>query len=791
MSETWPEPLQTQLTHLLARRQRSMYLTIIFKLILKSRWKENELLWMQVQATNMTAAILAALHEEPGRRRDDGALALITAMFAADDQGKDAKKLRDILSSRFSRRTGFTVKDFPLTGATRTSVFMKCAEIMLGWYEKLIPSLNLNSERKLVSVVDKGDPQKRKRKLIITTPTLHEVYETWEQLNTQLQAAEAEEMPFGRNRGTPLGQLGQQRRDLRWIRRRLVSRDIIKLTLQHLAELLTPDPDNRVALLAAKRAFHPWRRAHPNNQRRRRPKPTQQKVRQNAVRRSYIHQHSYDEPGQRVRLEQLSNPERWRLREELSELLLFAEQFDRIAAAVDTLLLPRIPSFPEVEPFPQVNEQARRSHEHALALRRFQKMPRNDSETPELMAHRETAARNDWLKSASELTQPKLHPIGFTRTGRPPDFRSFALLFDRRNGSYALSIEVPGKHLPEAEVHHDYRNLYFVNFPETQFAPKPSKKLIVCALENGYKYHHLRFIRDILQAQYDAQEQAWLAQGGVSALTIEECLPPGDAPFSTAEITSRFNSAGYPEFYLHLPVPVTPLDSLGIPKAIIGLHEHEDGYSYAIQKRSGELILGDLVIPKWVDPYENVRSSDNYVFETAVAIVKLGIEHRACIGIENSWWKKRTPSLDSGENRAAFARPSREIAGIVHYKAALNGLLTPHFAWGVAPRGCGQCGYGQDKSIPFPAGSQPIQQRQPLTTCPTCITQTLEQQKGVYRQRCTVCERSWPMTERIYSCKQCGTTRPRRYNTALIVLHHTIEQLGTNQTEDPENVLDS
>src|SRR4051794_7790100 len=193
MSETWPEPLQTQLTHLLARRQRSMYLTIIFKLILKSRWKENELLWMQVQATNMTAAILAALHEEPGRRRDDGALALITAMFAADDQGKDAKKLRDILSSRFSRRPGFTIKDFPLTGATRTGVFMKCAEIMLSWYEKLIPALNFNIERKLVSVVNESDPQKRKRKLIITTPTLHEVYETWEQLNTQLQAAEAEE----------------------------------------------------------------------------------------------------------------------------------------------------------------------------------------------------------------------------------------------------------------------------------------------------------------------------------------------------------------------------------------------------------------------------------------------------------------------------------------------------------------------------------------------------------------------------------------------------------------------
>ncbi len=790
MSATWPESLQIRLERLLARRMRSSYLTIIFKLVLKSRWKENELLWMQVQSTNMAAAILAALCEEPGKRRDDGALALITAMFAAE-KGKDAKQLRDILSSLFSHRPGFTVKDFPLTGATRTGVFMKCAEIMLGWYEKFIPALSFNIARELVTVVAESDTQKPKRKLVITTPALVEVYKTWERLNTRLKEAEAEEMPFGRNRGTLLGQLGKQRRDLRWLKRLLISHEIIELTLQHIAVILTPDPDNQVALQAAKRAFHPWRRAHPNNHRRRRQKPTQQGVRQSAVRASYIHQRSYDEPGQRVRLDQLSKRELWRLREELSEQLQFAEQFGRIAAAVDTLLLPRIPSFPGVEPIPQIGEQATRSHEQELALMRFQRLPRNDSETPEQMENRETTTRNEWLKRTSELTRPKLHPIGFTKTGRPLDNRAFALLYDRRNGSYALSIEIPGKHLPKGDVQHDYSNLYFVNFPETQFAPNPSKKLIVCALENGYKYHHLRFIHDILIAQREAQEQTWRAQCGAAKMPLEECLPPGDAPLSTAEITSRVNRAGHSEFYLHLSAPVIPLESLGIPESIIGIHEHDEGYSYAIQKHSGELILGDLIIPKWVDPYENVRPSDNYVFETAVAIVRLGIEHNACIGIENTWWKKRTPSLDPDENRASFARPSREIAGIVRYKAALNGLLRPHFTWGVAPRECGQCGYGHDKSMPIPSSTRPIQQRQPLTTCPTCKTKTLQQQKGVYRQRCTICERSWPMTERVYTCRQCSTTRPRRYNAAFIALRYTIEQLGTDRSEESENTLDS
>src|SRR6266496_4238589 len=204
MTVAWPEPLQTQLEHLLAKRIRSSHLTIIFKLFLKSRWKENELLWMQVQVTNMTAAILTALHEEPGKRRDDGALALITSMLAADDKRKDAKHLRDILSSLFSRRPGFTVKDFPLTGDTRRGVFMKCAEIMLGRYEKFIPALGFNIERKLVTVVDESDAQKRRRKLVVTTPALHEIYEAWERLNMRLKEAEAEEMPFGRNRGTPL-----------------------------------------------------------------------------------------------------------------------------------------------------------------------------------------------------------------------------------------------------------------------------------------------------------------------------------------------------------------------------------------------------------------------------------------------------------------------------------------------------------------------------------------------------------------------------------------------------------
>src|SRR5262249_42732408 len=159
---------------------------------------------------------------------------------------------------------------------------------------------------------------------------------------------------------------------------------------------------------------------------------------------------------------------------------------------------------------PQLLEQARRSHQHTLALRRFQRLPRDDRETGEEMENRETQARNDWLKRASELTRPDLHPIGFTRTGRPPEYSSFSLLYDRRNGSYALSIEIHGKHTPKEPVTHDYSNLYFVNFPETQFAPKPTKKLIVCALEYGYKYHHLRFVHDILEAQRAIQERTWM-----------------------------------------------------------------------------------------------------------------------------------------------------------------------------------------------------------------------------------------------------------------------------------------
>lgn len=795
----WPDAVQTYFNRLMSRRGKQIYLTASFKLHLKSRWKENELLWMQVQATNMTSAILKAVEESPFQPRDDGALALITDMLTQGSGFKNARHLLNILSATYSKRLGFTTKEFPIPGVVRTAVFGKCAEILLAWYMKFISVLGMNIERQWVTVDSPNDDDTPTRRFVYGVPSVTDVYQAWAKMETELKDAEKEEVPFGRHRGIPFGEVGMQRRELRWLLKRLIPKEDITTTLKAVEILLTPDPDNVAATHAAKRVFHPWRLAPRNVPTSRRRASTQRGIRQRSARVSYIDQRIPDTAGQRIRLGLLHKNELWRLRDELQEQLQFVDQFTKIRGSVETLLKPRVPHMPYVSAIPSLEEWRKRERDYVLALHRFDKPIGDKDTTPEQLLKRERATTNNLLQRSSDLIRPPLQPIGFTRTGRPSidktstsgrisGYGSFALLYDRRTGDYSLYIPVPGKYLPKDWHFKNDGHLYFFNFPESPFAPSSNKKVVVCSLEYGDEYHDNRLLHTILERQREAQHRTWMMRSGTENSPIEQCLPPGDAPVSAAEITSVVNVHGHLEFYAHLSVPVDVPACLVVPESVIGIHEHEEGYSYAILKSNGEVCCGDLIIPKWVDPYEGARPSDNYAFEVAVALVKLSKQYNGYIGLENTWWKKKAPSLNRNENRVVFARPSRKIADILQYKAELSGLLKPHFTWGRSAKECGHCGHGHDKTVSLASKDWPIIQYQPLTMCPMCSTKTLQKEDANMRQQCTTCERSWPISERMFTCRQCGTSRPERYNSALVVARYTLEQLE-GKDQNSENVV--
>jgi hypothetical protein len=140
-------------------------------------------------------------------------------------------------------------------------------------------------------------------------------------------------VPFGRHRGKTLRQVGK--REVRWLRDRLIAEEVARETLQHIEVLLEPErsanePEQQ---RAARQARHPWRR-------------------QTGIQRktwvSRAFQRSLDVKAPLVRLKTLSTAELLPLQAELEEMLEFSIQFAAIRDAVDLFLSPAPARYPTV-----------------------------------------------------------------------------------------------------------------------------------------------------------------------------------------------------------------------------------------------------------------------------------------------------------------------------------------------------------------------------------------------------------------------------------------------------------
>lgn len=242
----------------------------------------------------------------------------------------------------------------------------------------------------------------------------------------------------------------------------------------------------------------------------------------------------------------------------------------------------------------------------------------------------------------------------------------------------------------------------------------------------------------------------------------------------------RRDAQAKPEFYVHLSVTVSCTVSRPLAHHVIGIHEHQHGYSYAVLGLDGSVardvqgaeLVGDVTIPAHVDPAKGAKANtNNYVFEVANAIVRIAGD--AFIGIEDTSWMKGASSLSRSQNRDTFRRPSQRIAGIIGDKALRAGLPRPLSIRGIAPtRDCAAC---NTRHAP---GTYTLITRQ-VIACPRCETTRLVTDEHRCEGCGQPCEDSEVRNKLLFLCPTChAPPRPVHYNTAVVVARELLRILA-------------
>jgi predicted Zn-ribbon and HTH transcriptional regulator len=481
-------------------------------------------------------------------------------------------------------------------------------------------------------------------------------------------------------------------------------------------------------------------------------------------------QYRASQSRQLVTLGSLSGEELHTFRDELCERLDHARQYAYIAEAIDIFLENAPPSYPTIDPGLFDDSAERKEHQNALHGLSRPVTPAAARDTDEQIGvtarpsvdevlHRaEYDAVTRLLQAESELGARALQPLVYTRTMRPAQpLRDWTLLYKRHRPSQEelekryrkLPPRVRQQKINQAQEHNDgyvYRfvlamvvhnttphaftgdrpadyfapdiregDYSYVNFPLTPFKRPDDVSLMIFPLECGEEHQEdlLHALIERLRAEQLARYESQFTdpqQNTADHKPVEECLPR-QAALGEAKIITRLNGDDRYEFFLHCAVPVITATRETPTERILGLHQHQNGYSWALIDQTGALIeAGDLHIPWHVQPRPGQSAySDNYAFEVANQIVALAQEHNALIGIENTWTNKKV-STSADQNRRVFSHPSRKIYDQVVHKARQAGLPYPRIVYGVSPRRCGTCGNRTKNK----------RSKEALNACPAC-----------------------------------------------------------------------
>lgn len=809
-----PAASTTALTYFHNRDRTPVKLTLKCKLHKPGAWKTRKLLNTHLYVTNLKSQILQAWVEDPHTKRTDGALGEIqkareTALarmaqtLSIEDQDdqvanvqsdteQEPGKLRyldrnfgEVIRTRFSQ-----LPDDPFPGRLHESVCRASAQVILSWRQKLA--------KNAASVLGKKQHD----------ITLDDLYQVWQAQVEAYEQAAAMPIPFGRNKDQPLEEYGK--REARWLLQRMLPEDEITKLLETVETLL--DDEARIIDGQVHVAPLPWRRA-PRHQR--------------AVRESRLLQRVLDPAGDLVLLGSLHKDELATLRKELLEMRAYAASvqnelqhlqaalaevqevnmaFEDFRALLETFLYKKPEPYPTVEPVQLSSEHhAMLEETYNTWLKWFLIDPNRPRDAGRFLnLEEEIRHRNGMQQAAKALKPPKLQPIPFIGTMRPGQWRDFALLYDKQTYEYVLAVILYRRdavdaddqqyrqqqmHQRRQEEQQRYRErrqqhpLFYVNFPETPFTPPDNVAVMLFPLEYGFDHHDKSFLRKTIEAQRTAQQEAWSvlqAAGGTKSLA--ECLPA--ATIKTAKLICEWDRKGKPVFYVHVSVEPPLPSRQPQPVHVLGLSEHDAGYSFAVLELGGAIardgdrqLIGDLVIPNHVDPARGAKpNTENYIYEVANAIVSLARRYNAFIGIEDTTWKKRRPELARERNHQVFRRASGRIATTVEYKAPLAGLLQAYIIEGVSPvRDCGICRSGLKSGTQRKTTFYEWRVR-----CPTCAAeQPLDE--TVHKQSCTSCNTTWQpdehdaQWERMFACPICNAPAYlARQNTAIVVAQRTL-----------------
>jgi hypothetical protein len=415
-----------------------------------------------------------------------------------------------------------------------------------------------------------------------------------------------------------------------------------------------------------------------------------------------------------------------------------------------------------------------------------------------------------FLEAAEALAKPpKLQPVPFIGAARPPAYndnkqrmnpaayRDFALLFDEETYDLVAAVWIRGNKDRPSRAEERKRQeglqqqkrrgkLRYVNFPETYFDQSDKSAYMLLPLEWGEQSNRRRFrekrqamLKDIIarQAEKQRMRHAEISKSN-PAVPLEACLP-SEVPFSSAKLVFQWNNQGELDFFLHVSTTLPAEKPRQIPQTVIGFHEHNDGYSFAELKFDGTVVrVGDLQIPRHVDPAYGRQPSDNYVFEVVRAMLREA--GQAYVGIEDTAWKADQPGLSHAKNRSIFGRPSGQIRNILQWKGRQLGILQPRMVTNVShSRDCGQC------TTRHPKGSNCVERRQ-FVRCPNDhCRQWQHWQADEARQQCSACQHTWRVNvatiirESYFVCAACQKKAlPARHNTAIVVAQEMLRQIN-------------
>lgn len=760
------------------------------------------------QRVGMAILLLAWLRQH-ATLATDVLLLVSLSERAARQLPNNAQMMSDILANCYGEVCSNGI--YPLPSQLREAVFANRGQAIVGWCQLVLDYVHKHDRQS-----ERFNDQRVVR--------MGEVYHLWKTADACYQEVIATKVPVGPDIGKTLGNpnahaalrrqfaanrrrpttiLGRGvvgKRGARRIKKWLLSSEERKQTLKYLDILLYPELDwDEAARLAAADAPHPYW-----------VKRTKRGV--VAVRPSQFRKYSSKSPQ---KLKDLSHEQRIKLREELREQERYAPQFVAFSQALDHFLEGAPPGLPVIAPIllteaeladlpPEAQLDSRATFEdYKKEFDRnlhwyYDFIPARgtarDDYSDEKLYDVETAQNQQLAWSAATLGQSRPQPISFKRVmGADLSPRSFTLLYhlQEHHGQeryrFTLVCELVGDTSEERDAllakDRDRAPTpienFLVNHPDQRVERPAPTTLQYFATEMGAEHQER-----LLRAYMDWRRRE----------------PQHKDKIAAARITSHRRTSQRTDWYVHLPVPLPVPTQTTSLDSVIGFHEHDGTFFYAVIDLAGKLLaLGEIDLPDFVRTQDKHHMpNDNFAFETAVRMVWRSMtrhyahklrdtpqQYTAFIGIEDTSWKHDVVGTEARHNRRNVSIPRQRITEIVSYKALRSGLPKPLSIGGISPsRTCGHCGLSH-KALT-------CVEKRPVQHCFHCHTLGLlhtlewrERSAGEKIATCSTCKRQWQVEELQFKCPHCRTQQYARYNTARATVHATVDALLKRKQEDP------